>query len=395
MAFAIFICDQSSTLTCHVTGKTAVTIGRAPDNDIVLFDASVSKRHCQVSVSGGVLIMVDLNSSNGVLVNGTKIEAATVINGGDEIKIRSFTMMMRPLTSEEAQRYEAGVDPKCVVPQSLERLAAQNDLSERLGGGKAQGEEGVKAPVSLDSIYRAFNQGEEAKKAPLVKVGDSEQSLESVYHAVVAEEPTVHDRLGAKEPMHSSLNSIFEAVTPAPIAPASDAPNEPKSLNSIFNAVNPIPEALLNTSPASGLDTPLAEEPIVGRRDTNSLESELGALSSAAPTQGSSSDPKSLNSIFNAVNPISDEVLKASSQGAAKSGKKEPKSLNSVFNAVNPIPDELLGKSLQGELGEAHEELEKSKKKEASKPEPKSLNSIFNAVNPLTEFLENQKDKKG
>ena len=67
-------------LTTEAQGKVAyeftedsVTIGRAPDNMIVIDDPSVSSRHAQLELSGGVYRLKDLDSTNGTRVNGIPI----------------------------------------------------------------------------------------------------------------------------------------------------------------------------------------------------------------------------------------------------------------------------------------------------------------------------------
>lgn len=53
-----------------------LTIGRHPDNDICVQDASVSRRHVQISYSGNGWVIEDLGSRNGTLLNGALIDKA-------------------------------------------------------------------------------------------------------------------------------------------------------------------------------------------------------------------------------------------------------------------------------------------------------------------------------
>lgn len=61
-------------------------LGRGPDNDIVLSDSSVSKKHAQVEYSNDQYLIKDLNSSNGVLVNGQRVDDA-ILQNGDRVKL--------------------------------------------------------------------------------------------------------------------------------------------------------------------------------------------------------------------------------------------------------------------------------------------------------------------
>lgn len=68
-------------------GGGGATIGRSRECDIVLADANVSRRHAEVRPRGDGWIVADLGSTNGVMVNGTRIEHATVLRSGDRIEV--------------------------------------------------------------------------------------------------------------------------------------------------------------------------------------------------------------------------------------------------------------------------------------------------------------------
>jgi pSer/pThr/pTyr-binding forkhead associated (FHA) protein len=64
------------------------TIGRMPDNDVVLEDAYVSRRHCAVLVhAGDQCELHDVASKNGTFLNGHKISGPTRLKSGDEIRM--------------------------------------------------------------------------------------------------------------------------------------------------------------------------------------------------------------------------------------------------------------------------------------------------------------------
>lgn len=64
------------------------TIGRAPDNDIVLQDCYVSRRHCAVLVHAGNGCEVhDTASKNGTYLNGRRIGGPSRLATGDEIRM--------------------------------------------------------------------------------------------------------------------------------------------------------------------------------------------------------------------------------------------------------------------------------------------------------------------
>ena len=58
-----------------------VTVGRAPDNDIVVGDPATSGRHGRIEVRGGAFWISDLGSTNGTLVNGEPVIEKQLAHG--------------------------------------------------------------------------------------------------------------------------------------------------------------------------------------------------------------------------------------------------------------------------------------------------------------------------
>jgi predicted component of type VI protein secretion system len=69
--------------------KEQLTIGRSADSDIVLDNAGVSSRHATIQKEGGGYVIADSGSSNGVFVNGKKIDRHT-LEYRDEIQIYNY-----------------------------------------------------------------------------------------------------------------------------------------------------------------------------------------------------------------------------------------------------------------------------------------------------------------
>jgi hypothetical protein len=62
--------------------KQVTVIGRATDADIVLDDPGVSRRHAEVHLLDGQARVIDLGSTNGTYLNGERVHAAAIGNGG-------------------------------------------------------------------------------------------------------------------------------------------------------------------------------------------------------------------------------------------------------------------------------------------------------------------------
>lgn len=64
----------------HKLEKGTTTIGRQEDNDIVINDLAVSKKHARINREDNYFL-TDLRSSNGTFVNGKKILHSKLSDG--------------------------------------------------------------------------------------------------------------------------------------------------------------------------------------------------------------------------------------------------------------------------------------------------------------------------
>ena len=69
-------------------------IGRAATCQLSLDDPLVSRNHATLSVSAESVVVADLNSRNGVRVNGDRIETKRTLVHGDRISIGSQDMVV-------------------------------------------------------------------------------------------------------------------------------------------------------------------------------------------------------------------------------------------------------------------------------------------------------------
>jgi hypothetical protein len=72
----------------HVVPPGGATLGRSRDCDVVLSDANVSRRHAEVRPGAAATWTVaDLGSTNGVLLNGQRVDGARQLTAGDRITL--------------------------------------------------------------------------------------------------------------------------------------------------------------------------------------------------------------------------------------------------------------------------------------------------------------------
>lgn len=100
--FAFYLKDGTNVYPLHF-GLNSV--GRLPDNDVVVRDECVSRRHCAVVIHHDLRCELhDVASKNGTLLNGKKIPGPTKIQSGDQITLcgRRLTFHVTELSPEAA-----------------------------------------------------------------------------------------------------------------------------------------------------------------------------------------------------------------------------------------------------------------------------------------------------
>ncbi|MGH2607720.1 MAG: FHA domain-containing protein [Tepidiformaceae bacterium] len=74
-----------------------MTVGRDPQNGIVLADPSVSGHHASIVRSGDGWRVTDLGSTNGTLVNGRSIDGRGArLAGGEQVALGSVVLRFQP-----------------------------------------------------------------------------------------------------------------------------------------------------------------------------------------------------------------------------------------------------------------------------------------------------------
>src|SRR4051794_9762186 len=68
-------------------GSRGAVMGRSRDCDVVLEDPNVSRRHAELRPSGGGWIVNDLGSTNGIKVNGRRVQGPQSLRPGDVIEL--------------------------------------------------------------------------------------------------------------------------------------------------------------------------------------------------------------------------------------------------------------------------------------------------------------------
>ena len=82
--------------------KPVMAIGRGAENDLVLSDQGVSRRHARIERGSQGWVLSDLGSTNGTYVNGRSIDGAYLLRAGDRVAIGSAILTIRRDRREDA-----------------------------------------------------------------------------------------------------------------------------------------------------------------------------------------------------------------------------------------------------------------------------------------------------
>lgn len=114
-----------------------ITIGRSPDNDVMLLCPRVSKHHATAQVTGGVVVLRDLASMNGTFVNGVQVRSQATLTHGDLVQIGDFVLSFDPgrpeppAPAEVDEPTSTGLEPSLGEAIARERRLA-GSLTRRL-----------------------------------------------------------------------------------------------------------------------------------------------------------------------------------------------------------------------------------------------------------------------
>jgi pSer/pThr/pTyr-binding forkhead associated (FHA) protein len=91
----LILTTESQGKVAYEFAERSITIGRAPDNMIVIDDPSVSSRHAQMELVGETYRLKDLESTKGTKVNGVPI-TETVLRFEDRIRFGAIEARYEP-----------------------------------------------------------------------------------------------------------------------------------------------------------------------------------------------------------------------------------------------------------------------------------------------------------
>jgi pSer/pThr/pTyr-binding forkhead associated (FHA) protein len=112
----VFSADGNNTIV-HV--KSEITVGRAPDNDLVINDIHVSSNHARLLCSGGGIFEVfDLRSTCGTFVNGAPVKEK-LLTSGDRIRFGLVECEFQIIETHPGGSMNEGAPPPAFEKEEL------------------------------------------------------------------------------------------------------------------------------------------------------------------------------------------------------------------------------------------------------------------------------------
>jgi FHA domain len=139
---------ENAVLQELAVGQKEVSIGRSPDNGIVIDNPAVSHYHARVFNEEGRLMLEDFGSLNGTFVNGQRVKMVT-LKPGDSVMIGKHTLVVTDSAEVRAYTLDHGAT-KPAAPKINETVMLDTkERREFLQKVAAVGESAQVAPARL------------------------------------------------------------------------------------------------------------------------------------------------------------------------------------------------------------------------------------------------------
>lgn len=225
--------------------RLPTTIGRSREAGITVAHPMISRRHCELSESNGLILLRDLGSLNGTLVAGQKVQEA-VLKPQDEFTVG-------PLTFRVEYKYGgdlSDVPPPTLAEETAESAEAELEVPDFASAEAEEAVEAVAEPAADEVAEDEAPVFADVDAPPLVP--EEEGPAAALPAAIPAEEATageVEEEVEERDAFDEAIQEVTTTETDQPGAQPA-APAEPAS-------AEPVPELVLRPEPEP---QPTAEE---------------------------------------------------------------------------------------------------------------------------------------
>ncbi len=164
----LVIQDDEGKTTVVPLVRDEITIGRREGNTIRLTERNVSRRHARLRRANGAITIEDLESYNGVRVNGNLIEGERSFGESDRVQIGDYLIELRAEEVERADSEQATQRIERIDPAEVAADAADEDSEAHTVPlpKKLQDPSAAPAPASPSATAKSSPPPAPAARAP-------------------------------------------------------------------------------------------------------------------------------------------------------------------------------------------------------------------------------------
>ncbi len=168
-AFKVIIEDDEGHREAVPVELGAVSIGRLESNTIRLNERNVSRQHARLVAESGVVFVEDLDSYNGLWVNGDRIKGRHEIRSGDLVRVGDFHLELRGegLAQRSEETTQRTMVPEAEVTKTEIRMPAEPQPS---ASGMGQSVSIVRAEQPPPSPQRVVQEPEVHEATSIIRM---------------------------------------------------------------------------------------------------------------------------------------------------------------------------------------------------------------------------------
>ncbi|MBK8261491.1 MAG: FHA domain-containing protein [Nannocystis sp.] len=225
MALRLIIQDEEGATTIVPLGEEEITIGREAGNTIQLTEQNVSRQHARLTLGADGWVLEDLDSYNGIKVNGVPVETQVALNEGDIVQIGDYHLSL----ADNVERTTLNLDRPAPAANSNDfaeapSLSVPGDARAAANASPDYGAPLVGPPQmpTLAPPLPTVDEAEESKKrgggALFLLLGLLAVGVAAAYFGLGIGQKAKQE--ASKEPPAQ----VADAVTPTPTPPPTVAP---------------------------------------------------------------------------------------------------------------------------------------------------------------------------
>ncbi len=255
--------DDGAILQEYPLDKPEISIGRAPNSDILLSkDKLTSRRHATVRYENGNYVLRDERSANGTFVNGQQIEEMVprVLQEGDHVGIGEHELLFRPYGSPTTSGVE-DLPTISVSPPAEMTYRTREDSLATLATSDQFSTNAMANGTAPEIVQEEVQQPQQPQQSPLPQPIAQEQAVQPVTQVEEVQpqqEQNIAASNGSAMPESPvAAQSISVATSYAPPSTTAHEQEEAPVINTSPSAENtPVVQSATAQPPTLNAGTP-------------------------------------------------------------------------------------------------------------------------------------------